>query len=170
MIAGRAAEPQALELIGILQKAGADVNVVALVNHPRGDPRRHGAALRRPQALQGGHQAARLVRHRHERGGSGRPDRAGLHAVPRLHAVHGAADAALQGGGDDAPRAGRDQADGRKAPCGRSSVHRRASGRTSFRWASRRFTSPSTSPRLRVTVTVTDGSRRLASGFSRTAR
>jgi ankyrin repeat protein len=33
VIAGRAAEKQALELIGILQKAGADVNVVALINH-----------------------------------------------------------------------------------------------------------------------------------------
>ena len=38
----------------MLQKAGTDVNVVALVNHQRGGPRRHGAALRRPQALQGG--------------------------------------------------------------------------------------------------------------------
>jgi ankyrin repeat protein len=32
-ISGRAAEKQVLELIGLLQKAGADVNVVALVNH-----------------------------------------------------------------------------------------------------------------------------------------
>jgi ankyrin repeat protein len=32
-IAGRAAEKQVLELIGILHKAGADVNAVALVNH-----------------------------------------------------------------------------------------------------------------------------------------
>jgi uncharacterized protein len=32
-IAGRASEPQALELIGILRKAGTDVNVVALINH-----------------------------------------------------------------------------------------------------------------------------------------
>src|SRR5262249_1547071 len=31
-IAGRASEPQALELIGILRKAGTDVNVVALIN------------------------------------------------------------------------------------------------------------------------------------------
>jgi ankyrin repeat protein len=33
VLAGRAAEPQALELIKVLQKAGADVNVVALINH-----------------------------------------------------------------------------------------------------------------------------------------
>jgi ankyrin repeat protein len=33
VLAGRAAEKQALELIGILHKAGADVNLVALVNH-----------------------------------------------------------------------------------------------------------------------------------------
>src|SRR5215471_8780371 len=32
-IVGRATEPQALELIGILRKAGTDVNVVALINH-----------------------------------------------------------------------------------------------------------------------------------------
>ena len=75
---------------------------------PGGDSGRHGAALRRPQALQGGHQAARLLRHRHERRGSGRPHGAGLHAVPRLHAVHGAADSRVQGGGGAAPRAGRD--------------------------------------------------------------
>ena len=50
VLAGRAPEPQALELIRLLQKAGTDVNVVALINHPRGDPRRHGAALRRAQA------------------------------------------------------------------------------------------------------------------------
>ena len=33
VLAGRAAEPQALELIRMLQKAGADVNVIALINH-----------------------------------------------------------------------------------------------------------------------------------------
>jgi hypothetical protein len=33
VLAGRAAEPQALELIRVLQKAGADVNLIALVNH-----------------------------------------------------------------------------------------------------------------------------------------
>jgi uncharacterized protein len=33
VLAGRAAEPQALEMIRLLQKAGADVNVVALINH-----------------------------------------------------------------------------------------------------------------------------------------
>ncbi len=32
-LAGRAAEPQALEMIRLLQKAGTDVNVVALINH-----------------------------------------------------------------------------------------------------------------------------------------
>ena len=33
VLAGRASEPQALELIRVLHKAGADVNVIALVNH-----------------------------------------------------------------------------------------------------------------------------------------
>ena len=33
VLAGRAPEPQALELIRVLQKAGTDVNVVALINH-----------------------------------------------------------------------------------------------------------------------------------------
>ena len=105
---------QALELIRVLQKAGADVNVVALVNHGEESSGRHGAALRRPQALERGHQAARLLRHRHERQGSGRPHGAGLYAVPRLHAVHGAADSGVQGGGGASPRAGRDQTDGSK--------------------------------------------------------
>ena len=34
VLAGRAPEPQALEMIRVLQKAGTDVNVVALINHP----------------------------------------------------------------------------------------------------------------------------------------
>ena len=33
VLAGRSSEKQALELIGVLQKAGTDVNVIALVNH-----------------------------------------------------------------------------------------------------------------------------------------
>ena len=33
VLSGRATEPQALELIRILQKAGTDINVIALVNH-----------------------------------------------------------------------------------------------------------------------------------------
>jgi ankyrin repeat protein len=33
VLAGRSTEPQALELIRVLHKAGADVNVIALVNH-----------------------------------------------------------------------------------------------------------------------------------------
>ena len=43
VLAGRAPEAQALELIRILHKAGADVNVVALVNHP--EEIRGGSAL-----------------------------------------------------------------------------------------------------------------------------
>ena len=49
-IAGRAAEPQALELIRVLQKAGTDVNVIALVNHPeeiRGGTALHYAVRKR---------------------------------------------------------------------------------------------------------------------------
>jgi ankyrin repeat protein len=42
-IAGRATEPQVVELIKVLQKAGTDVNVVALVNHP--EEIRGGSAL-----------------------------------------------------------------------------------------------------------------------------
>ncbi len=50
VIAGRAAEPQTLELIRILQKAGTDVNVVALINHPeeiRGGTALHYAVRKR---------------------------------------------------------------------------------------------------------------------------
>jgi len=43
VLAGRAPEPQALELIRALQKAGTDVNVVALINHP--EEIRGGSAL-----------------------------------------------------------------------------------------------------------------------------
>jgi ankyrin repeat protein len=43
VLAGRAPEPQALELIRTLQKAGTDVNVVALINH--GEEVRGGTAL-----------------------------------------------------------------------------------------------------------------------------
>jgi ankyrin repeat protein len=50
VIAGRATEPQALELIKVLQKAGTDVNVMALVNHPeeiRGGTALHYAVRKR---------------------------------------------------------------------------------------------------------------------------
>jgi ankyrin repeat protein len=49
-IAGRAAEPQTVELIKVLQKAGTDVNVIALVNHPeeiRGGTALHYAVRKR---------------------------------------------------------------------------------------------------------------------------
>jgi ankyrin repeat protein len=49
-IAGRATEPQALELITLFQKAGTDVNVVALINHEeevRGGTALHYAVRRR---------------------------------------------------------------------------------------------------------------------------
>jgi ankyrin repeat protein len=49
-IAGRASEPQTIELIRLLQKAGTDVNVVALVNHPeeiRGGTALHYAVRKR---------------------------------------------------------------------------------------------------------------------------
>jgi ankyrin repeat protein len=50
VLAGRAPEPQALELIRLLQKAGADVNVTALINHPeeiRGGTALHYAVRKR---------------------------------------------------------------------------------------------------------------------------
>ncbi len=50
VLAGRAPEPQALELIKVLQKAGTDVNVIALVNHPeeiRGGTALHYAVRKR---------------------------------------------------------------------------------------------------------------------------
>jgi ankyrin repeat protein len=49
-IAGRATEPQAVELIKVLQQAGTDVNVIALVNHPeeiRGGTALHYAVRKR---------------------------------------------------------------------------------------------------------------------------
>jgi ankyrin repeat protein len=50
VLAGRSTEPQALELIRVLQKAGTDVNVVALINHPeeiRGGTALHYAVRKR---------------------------------------------------------------------------------------------------------------------------
>jgi ankyrin repeat protein len=50
VLAGRAPEPQAVEMIRLLQKAGADVNVVALINHPeevRGGTALHYAVRKR---------------------------------------------------------------------------------------------------------------------------
>ena len=109
VLAGRAPEPQALELIRVLHKAGADVNVIALVNHEeesRGGTALHYAVRKRYKEVI---KLLASVWHRPERHGSGRPHGAGLHAVPRLHAVHGAADSTLQGGGGAAARAGRDR-------------------------------------------------------------
>ena len=54
VIAGRAQEKQAIELIGLLHKAGADVNVVALINHPqeiRGGTALHYAVRKRQKEL-----------------------------------------------------------------------------------------------------------------------
>ena len=54
VLAGRAPEPQAVELIRALQKAGADVNVVALINHPeeiRGGTALHYAVRKRYKAV-----------------------------------------------------------------------------------------------------------------------
>ena len=54
VIAGRAPEPQAVELIKVLQKAGADVNVIALVNHPeeiRGGTALHYAVRKRQKEV-----------------------------------------------------------------------------------------------------------------------
>jgi ankyrin repeat protein len=50
VLAGRSPEPQALQLIRVLHKAGADVNVTALVNHPeeiRGGTALHYAVRKR---------------------------------------------------------------------------------------------------------------------------
>ena len=50
VLAGRSSEPQALELVRVLQKAGTDVNVIALVNHPeeiRGGTALHYAVRKR---------------------------------------------------------------------------------------------------------------------------
>ena len=54
VLAGRAPEPQALELIRVLQKAGGDVNVVALINHPeeiRGGTALHYAVRKRYKTI-----------------------------------------------------------------------------------------------------------------------
>ena len=54
VLAGRATENQALELIKVLQKAGADVNVVALINHPeeiRGGTALHYAVRKRQKEV-----------------------------------------------------------------------------------------------------------------------
>jgi ankyrin repeat protein len=54
VLAGRAPEAQALELIKVLQKAGTDVNVVALINHPeeiRGGTALHYAVRKRQKEV-----------------------------------------------------------------------------------------------------------------------
>jgi len=54
VLAGRAPENQAIELIKILQKAGTDVNVVALINHPqeiRGGSALHYAVRKRQKEV-----------------------------------------------------------------------------------------------------------------------
>ena len=54
VLAGRAPEAQAVELIKTLQKAGADVNVVALINHPeevRGGTALHYAVRKRQKEV-----------------------------------------------------------------------------------------------------------------------
>ena len=54
VLAGRAPEAQAVELIKVLQKAGADVNVVALINHPeeiRGGTALHYAVRKREKEV-----------------------------------------------------------------------------------------------------------------------
>ena len=54
VIAGRSNEKQALELINLLHKAGADVNVVALINHPqeiRGGTALHYAVRKRQKEV-----------------------------------------------------------------------------------------------------------------------
>ena len=54
VLAGRAPENQAIELIKILQKAGTDVNVVALINHPqeiRGGTALHYAVRKRQKEV-----------------------------------------------------------------------------------------------------------------------
>ena len=54
VLSGRASEPQALELIRLLHKAGADVNVVALINHPqeiRGGSALHYAVRKRQKEV-----------------------------------------------------------------------------------------------------------------------
>jgi hypothetical protein len=54
VLAGRAPEPQAIEMIKLLQKAGTDVNVIALVNHPeeiRGGTALHYAVRKRQKEV-----------------------------------------------------------------------------------------------------------------------
>jgi ankyrin repeat protein len=54
VIAGRAPEPQAIELIRMLQKAGTDVNAIALINHPeeiRGGTALHYAVRKRQKEV-----------------------------------------------------------------------------------------------------------------------
>jgi ankyrin repeat protein len=54
VISGRSSEKQAMELIGLLHKAGTDINVVALINHPeeiRGGTALHYAVRKRQKEL-----------------------------------------------------------------------------------------------------------------------
>jgi hypothetical protein len=81
-LAGRASEKQALEIIDLLQKAGADVNVVALVNHredSRGGTALHYATRKRYKEVI----KNSVLRHHYECR-TGQPDGARLYAGPRL--------------------------------------------------------------------------------------
>ena len=114
VIAGRSSEPQAIELIRLLQKAGTDVNVVALVNH--GEEVRGGTAL---------HQAVRkrqkeVIKLLASFGiDMNAKDQDGLTALDYTQSrgfmpFMALQTPVLQGGGGASPRAGRDQTDGAK--------------------------------------------------------
>ena len=156
VLAGRAPEPQALELIRVLQKAGTDVNVVALINHP--------------EEIRGGTALHYAVRKRYKEVikllasfgiDMNAVDQDGLTALDYTQSRGFMPFMALQ-----TPLYKEEAALLRelgatklmaKSPCGRCSVRRRESGKTSGRSASREFMSRSTSPRSR-TVNATEQS------------
>ena len=146
VLAGRASEPQALELIRVLQKAGADVNVVALINHR--------------EEIRGGTALHYAVRKRYKEVikllasfgiDMNAMDQDGLTALDYTQSRGFMPFMALQTPVYKEEAALLRELGATKlmdeAPCGRSWVHRRASGRTSGRWVSREFMSRSTSPR-----------------------
>ena len=129
VLAGRASETQALELIRVLHEAGADVNVIALVNHreeSRGGTALHYAVRKRYKEV-----IKKLASYGIDMNAK---DQDGLTALdytqsPRLHALHGAADSGVQGRGGASARAGRDRDDGEKSRlAGPGPTSRRRSG------------------------------------------
>ncbi len=147
VLAGRAPEKQALELIRVLHEAGTDVNVVALVNHieeVRGGTALHYAVRKRYKEVIKLLASFGIDMNAKDQDGLTALDYTqsrGFMPFMALQTPLFKEEAALL------RELGATEADGARARCGRCSARRRASGRTSGRSVSRAFMSRSTPTR-----------------------